>query len=524
MRALRVVAVPVRVEPVPHLEAARHGLLAAVLEGYRRLAGAEATRALAPRLLQPASQRAGPADGAGSQSTRRPAGRPLGSPAGTPAAAPPPASPGRAAGLVVLPALAGLLPLGALAGEPPRWDGRLAALAQRYGEAAAEAWFDWSAHAARTLGIYLCPGTVVLPRDDGFEHVAVCFGPDGRLLARQAQLHSGPADATVGLVPGDDWASFPVAGWTATLVVGRDGWIPEVGRWASLEGVRLVIHPGHAPAPASRWELVAGPWQVVQQTQVYWVHAAAGGAVGGRALAPQGAVFAPCEITPEGRGWLAWDDTGEAVAALLEADPLEAIRQRYPLDRYLNPGLYLRYLLPAYRRLAEQQVPAAMADAEPPGPGAAPGMPPTDRERGEGSGAESGAGDNHRPAGRGTRRRRRRRARKAAAGSAPVSAAVEAARDGGADPTGARPAPVAVGPQGPDRATRSGATAGPAPAAAAAWAASTGAEGAAQDEPAPASAAEPDPTRRRRRRRRRRRGRGNQDGHASGAPPGPGGA
>ena len=315
MRALQVAAVPLRLEPVPHLEGARDQLLAAVLEGHRAMT----------------------ADAAAAGD-----GSPPGARAG--------------ARLVVLPALAGLLPLSALSGEPPRWDGRLVALARRYGPAAEELWSEWAGQVARTLGVYLCAGTVVVPHGRGFQHVGLCFGPDGRLLARQPQLHVRPGEAEIGLVPGDEWAPFDLADWRAGLVVGADGWVPEVGRWMSLEGVRVVAHPGHALEPASRWQLIAGPWQVVQQTQIYWVHAAPAGEVGGKNLAPRASVFAPCEITPGGRGWLADEEGGGPVAVTLRRDALAAIRERYPLDRHLNPGLYLRLLATAYHKAAEAGV------------------------------------------------------------------------------------------------------------------------------------------------------------------------
>ncbi|QIA26793.1 carbon-nitrogen hydrolase family protein [Thermaerobacter sp. PB12/4term] len=504
MRGLRVVAVPIRVEPVPHLEAARERLLSALLAGYRKLAAAEVVRPHPPRLLHgastppPAGARepegrerrsgepagwepvpggggagatGGPPSDTGSLDPSPPAGAGVSGTSQDPAAAGTARTTARRAaagaggarlrstpwpaGLVVLSGLGGLLPLSALAGEPPRWDGRLAALARQFGDAAAEVWSEWAAQAARTLGIYLCPGTVVVPQGEGFEHVALCFGPDGRLLARQAQLHATPEEAALGLIPGDDWTPFTLGGWTASLVVGRDGWIPEVGRWASLEGVRLVLHPGHALDAASRWDLAAGPWQVVQQTQVYWVHAAPSGQAGTRNLVPQAAIFAPCEITPAGRGWLAWEDGGEPAAAVLEAPALAAVREQYPLDRYLHPALYLRQLLPAYRRLAgatgmveEGQAAPGDGDGGPVDP--PPALPGLSSAPAAGEPAPRDAGRaRRRPAGR--RRRRARRAgpaglpqhaggagRTAAAGAPPADAA--AAREPG------RTAPVAASP------------------------------------------------------------------------------
>ncbi|HEY8394617.1 MAG TPA: hypothetical protein VIK92_07470, partial [Thermaerobacter sp.] len=173
--------------------------------------------------------------------------------------------------------------------------------------------------------------------------------PDGRLVARQAQLHVRPDEAEVGLTGGDDIVTFEVDGWRAALVVGQDGWVPEVARILSLQGVRLVIHPSFHFQPHSRWRVIAGPWQLVQQSQIYWLHVAPGGELGGRALAPRATLYAPCEITPEGRGWLADDDSGRPVVAGLDGRALADIRQRYPLDRFLNPRLYVRDLAAAYR-------------------------------------------------------------------------------------------------------------------------------------------------------------------------------
>jgi len=294
VRALRVAAVPLEFRDAPHGEAARERLLAAAV-------GVSAER---PRLI-------------------------------------------------ALPALTGLLPLAAVAGEPPRWDPRLRRLIARHGEALEEMLAEWAAELARTLNVYLCAGTVLVPVASGVQHVALCFGPDGRLVARQAQLHVRPEEAEAGLTGGDEIVTFEVDGWRAALVVGEDGWVPEVARILSLQGVRLVIHPSFHFQPCSRWRVIAGPWQLVQQSQIDWLHVAPGGELGGRALAARAALFAPCEITPEGRGWLADDDSGRPVVVELDPQALADIRERYPLDRFLNPGLYLRELAAAYREALE---------------------------------------------------------------------------------------------------------------------------------------------------------------------------
>src|SRR5690606_20619299 len=113
----------------------------------------------------------------------------------------------------------------------------------------------------------------------------------------------------------------------------------------------------------------------------------------GKPLVPRAAVFAPCEITPGGRGWLAREDGERPVATVLEPGPLDAIRAAYPLDRHLRPALYLRDLLPAYRRLATASVADGDGAAEPGAEAVGAGREtPAGRPQGVEAGRRAGAG------------------------------------------------------------------------------------------------------------------------------------
>ncbi|MDI3297788.1 MAG: hypothetical protein QJR08_01320 [Bacillota bacterium] len=206
---------------------------------------------------------------------------------------------------------------------------------------------------------------------------AACFGPEGGPLAVQDELFP-PA----GWQAGDRLELFDLAGWRAAMVVGEDVLWPEVARLATLSGARLLAVPSlypaeEAPRPAPQeepagaalaggqgaagagsdlpggWAQVAGGWQEVQQNQVFAVESPLEGRLGGRLSRGRPAVWAPCEITPDSRGWLDWAaEPGRPAAAWLEAETLEAIREAYPLERFLNPALYRARLAEAYARMA----------------------------------------------------------------------------------------------------------------------------------------------------------------------------
>ncbi|MDI3317965.1 MAG: hypothetical protein QJR14_10175 [Bacillota bacterium] len=197
---------------------------------------------------------------------------------------------------------------------------------------------------------------------------AACFGPEGGPVAVQDELF--PPE---GWAPGGELALFDLAGWPAALVVGEDILWPEVARLAALRGARLLAvaslyppgrpagadgagAPGTAAAPlpggAAGWAQVAGGWQEVQQNQVFAVESPLCGQLAGRSSDGRPAVWAPCEITPGGRGWLDWSpDPERPAAAWLDPGQLASIRNAYPLERFLNPALYRARLAEAYERL-----------------------------------------------------------------------------------------------------------------------------------------------------------------------------
>jgi predicted amidohydrolase len=231
-------------------------------------------------------------------------------------------------GLFALGLLAPWRPLGELDGHDIR--------------ALGEAYHAVGQRAARHLRLYLVPGTVPVVREDGVGEVAALFGPDGSLLGEQLAVH-GTGEAFSG---GDVWAPIATPLGTVGLLVGRDAEMPEAARILTLLGAEVLVAPRAPEAPYTAVDALAGLWQLCQQNQTFGVESGLSGEGFAGRWEGKAALFAPCELTPDGSGFLG--RTGYLIrdgAVEAEASPadLERIRRQYPLFRHLNPALYRRY-------------------------------------------------------------------------------------------------------------------------------------------------------------------------------------
>lgn len=113
-------------------------------------------------------------------------------------------------------------------------------------------------------------------------------------------------------------------GWRMGLLAGEDCWLPEAARLLQLRDADLIFF---LPRPAvSEWDQLAGPWQLIQQTQCYGIEASP----------TQPRILAPCELTPGETGILGTE-------ADLDLAALRDLRRRYPLRDHLRPDIYLRH-------------------------------------------------------------------------------------------------------------------------------------------------------------------------------------
>ncbi|MCL6580154.1 MAG: hypothetical protein K6U08_00835 [Firmicutes bacterium] len=256
---------------------------------------------------------------------------------------------GRGARLVVLPAFAFPAALGAPAPCPE------------------EAVLGPAKALAREAGCHLVPGSALVAGAGGeVEHVSWLLSPRGEVLGRQTQTHPGPPDgwASWGEAPGGcpareaGPAGAPVApvrelevieapelGLRFGLLVGPDAWVPEVARILTLRGAEVLVAPLALPGPYSEPRQVAGLWQEIQQTQAFGLEACLVGPWLGRERAGRSAAVGPCELVPDGSGFLAraaGPDRPEVLFATLDDGARRAVVRAYDLYAELNVGLYRR--------------------------------------------------------------------------------------------------------------------------------------------------------------------------------------
>lgn len=225
-----------------------------------------------------------------------------------------------------------------------------------------DAFISVASRVARNARVYLVPGTVLLPEGEGLVEWSALFGPDGSLLGEQAA--SQPDPDLPGKVLAERLAPIETPFGPLGLLLGADADVPEVARILALQGCRLLIAPRAPAAPYSAARAMAGLWQVVQQNQVFGLESGLSGRALGADRAGKAGAVAPAELSSDPSGFLGRPGyfVGDgALSAQLDFDQLEALRERRPLARHLNPGLY-RYHADAFRPRPGQEIGAHLED------------------------------------------------------------------------------------------------------------------------------------------------------------------
>jgi predicted amidohydrolase len=251
--------------------------------------------------------------------------------------------------LVVLPQHVGLTLLGAAGVR----DDPVPVL-QKKAAVLLKAFEETCAGLASRLGVWLVPGSTIVPGPDGESLVAQAhlFAPDGSIAGRQTQTHLGAREKVWGLARGDSLDVFETPLGRIGLIVGEDMRYPEVARILTLQGVSILIHVAALPAPFDEEAWLASLWREVQANQVFGVEVCLVGDCFGQAYAGRSAILAPVEMTEGERGVLAQSattDGEQVVAAELNFGVLQKVVDGYNIFRYFNYGLYAREFPKAYR-------------------------------------------------------------------------------------------------------------------------------------------------------------------------------
>ncbi len=202
-------------------------------------------------------------------------------------------------------------------------------------------YLDLHGHLAKELQIYLASGTVIEKREDFIYQTAYCFNPEGSVCGTQRQTHLTRFERELSLSRGESIKLFQLGDIKAGLIVGNDARHPEVGRIMALLGADLLLCSHALEGSYSCWQQTAGIWAQVQQNQFFAVEAQLSSTITGSIFSAASAIIAPCELTIDGTGFLAWGNPGSPViSAELNFSALDQIRKSYPLLNLLNPAAY----------------------------------------------------------------------------------------------------------------------------------------------------------------------------------------
>ncbi len=258
---------------------------------------------------------------------------------------------GRGAHLILFPALTSMMALKSLMGKDWAFGQRLRDTVRIWGGAMEEMCLRWGRDLSRSLDLYVCPGTALVPEGPSIFHTAYLFGPGGQLVGQARQTHVTRAESRWGWTGEATVEAFDTDVGRMGFLIGHDARVPEVGRILRLQGADIILAPAALDGPYRYWDQLSGTWSQVQATQVYAVESFLVGRAGGRNLCGRSAVLGPCETTAGQSGILAQaeGEQGDAVVvSRVGFKALESVRNQYDIHAQLNPGFYRRHLPDLY--------------------------------------------------------------------------------------------------------------------------------------------------------------------------------
>jgi predicted amidohydrolase len=205
-------------------------------------------------------------------------------------------------------------------------------------------YIDFFSALARRLQIFLAPGTIIDRDGNALYNTAYLFAPDGKVVGTQRQTHRTPQEIAQGWAQGDELYVFDISIGRIGFVIGSDVEYPEVSRILALQGANVLIHSA-SYTTWSKEHFLIDLWREVQSNQVFGVQACLAGA-------GQSAIYAPVEMTPDHRGFLAQASNVDAeviVSASLDFDALQKVMDDYPIFDFFNHEFYARAFQDVYR-------------------------------------------------------------------------------------------------------------------------------------------------------------------------------
>ena len=239
---------------------------------------------------------------------------------------------------------------------------------------------------ARAYEATIVAGSAYLPDATGvIRHQAAVFGPDGTVLGRHNKMALSPEDEGLA-VAGDAWTVVPTPAGRIGILLGEEALFPEAGRVLAYDGAELLVTLAAAGNETLAAYLRAATLARSQENQCFALssflvgknHLAAetgGQAATSSEFAGKSGIYAPLELTPRASGVLVEIGTTSSkglITAELDQARLHELWQTgaAPLRRTMPAELFANYLPALYgsrRTLAaawDSVEPAAQAAPE----------------------------------------------------------------------------------------------------------------------------------------------------------------
>jgi predicted amidohydrolase len=205
---------------------------------------------------------------------------------------------------------------------------------------------------ARQLGVYIMPGSIIIPDEQGqMVNRSFLYDDTGRLVGSQTKTHLLPLEVSWGLSCGQEVQVFDTPLGKLAFPVCMDASFYETFRLLTLLGAEIILLPIANPEEYNHFKALRGIWPRVQENLVYGVKSALVGQAFGLTLTGKAGIYAPLELTPGEDGIIMESSTHDREEVVMATLDLEALRKRRGgEDRWrFNLDLYEKYFPQVYR-------------------------------------------------------------------------------------------------------------------------------------------------------------------------------
>lgn len=212
---------------------------------------------------------------------------------------------------------------------------------------------------AKKYKIFICTGGWLEIKNNRFKKSIALISPSDGIILEGISTHLFPWEYDLNFFQGENLLFNNDVLGSVGMLVGGEIYFPEVSRILNLLGIKILLASNIYKSSSSKsyndFKYRAGIWREVQQNQVFACESFLVGNLGNDKLEGKASIIGPCEMTDGSSGIIAQAsscDKEEIVVGEVKLSELEKIRKKYPINKFLNPDLYKRYLPNIYEKVS----------------------------------------------------------------------------------------------------------------------------------------------------------------------------